>query len=84
MDGLDSAACLPLVHQAALLSPDEVTAPMSIEHGLVDGTTRLSFLSQSDMLHKILIPQAKKAISFVSKSSSGIGGDCSTLSLLHL
>ena len=62
MDGLDSAACLPLVHQAALLSPDEVTAPMSIEHGLVDGTTRLSFLSQSDMLHKILIPQAKKAI----------------------
>ena len=63
MDGLDSAACLPLVHQAALLSSDGVSAPVPIEHDSVDRTSRLSFLSQSDMLHKILIPQAKKAIS---------------------
>lgn len=61
MDRFDSAACLPLVHQAALLSSNEATAPVSIEHGSADGTT-FSFLSQSDMLHKILIPQAKKSI----------------------
>jgi hypothetical protein len=60
MDSWDNAACLPLVHQAALLSSDVITVPVSIEPSLTDRT--LSFLSQTAMLQYVLIPQARSAI----------------------
>ena len=60
VDSWDSAASLPLVHQAALLPCNEATSPMSTDHGSANGA--LSFLSQSVVLDKILVPQARKAI----------------------
>ena len=59
----DNFACLPLVNQAALLSSDiMMTVPALTDEGLETTNVMFPFLTQTELLCHVLIPQAREAI----------------------
>ena len=59
----DNFACLPLVNQAALLSSDiMMTVPTLTDEGLETMNVMFPFLTQTELLCHVLIPQAREAI----------------------